>query len=66
MPLLVRIIFGLIGLVLLTYVAILGINAFFDWAYPGGGSGRMARIVSGTIVGLAATLAVIVYRRFMR
>lgn len=64
MPRPVQIVFGLIGLVLIVYVAILGLNAFFDWLNPGGGSGRMVRLSAGAIIGLAITVAVIAFRRF--
>jgi hypothetical protein len=63
-PLSIRIIFGIIGLVLIVYVAILGMTALFDWINPGGGSGRTARLATGVIVGLGLTVGVIAYRRF--
>ena len=66
MSLIVRIAFGLIGLVLIVYVLILGVTGLFDWFNPGGGSGRLARISIGTIIGLAVTLTIIVYRRFWK
>lgn len=66
MPQMVRILFGLIGLALIVYIAILGLSAAFEWIDPGGGSGRVARVTTGIIVGLGVTFAVIVYRRFMK
>jgi len=66
MSYLVRIVFGLIGLVLIIYVAILGLTALFDWVNPGGGAGRSGRIAVGTIIGLGATLAIIAFRRFWK
>jgi len=64
MPQPVRIIFGTVGLILIVYVVILGMNAFFEWLNPGGGAGRMARLTTGVIVGLGITVGVIVWRRF--
>ena len=64
MPKAVQIVFGLIGLALIVYIAILGMTAFFDWINPGGGSGRMVRLSAGAVVGLAITVAVIAFRRF--
>jgi hypothetical protein len=64
MPKAVQIVFGLIGLALIVYIAILGMTAFFDWINPGGGSGRVARLTTGAIVGLGVTVLVIAFRRF--
>lgn len=61
-----QILFGLIGLVLILYIALLGLNAFFDWLNPGGGGGRTARLTIGLVVGLVATLVVIAFRRFRK
>jgi hypothetical protein len=66
MPRAVQIVFGLIGLVLVIYVALLGLNAFFEWLNPGGGSGRTARLMIGLVVGLGVTLAVVAFRRFRK
>ena len=66
MPRFIQIIFGLIGLVLIMYVALLGLNAFFDWVDPGSSSGRMARLGTGMVVGLGVTIAIIAFRRFFR
>ena len=33
---------------------------------PGGGSGRMARLTTGVVVGLGLTIAVVAFRRFFR
>jgi hypothetical protein len=64
MPQPVRIVFGIIGLVLIVYVAILGMTEAFNWFDPGGGSGRMARLATGVIIGLGLTVGVIAWRRF--
>ena len=64
MPRVVQIIFGVIGLVLIIYVAILGVNALFDWISPGGSTGRTARLTIGVVVGLCVTLVIIAFRRF--
>lgn len=61
-----QILFGLIGLVLIIYVALLGLDAFFDWLNPGGGTGRTARLTVGLVVGLGVTLAIIAFRRFRK
>jgi hypothetical protein len=61
-----QIVFGLIGLVAVIYLALVGLNAFFDWINPGGGSGRTARLATGLVVGLVITLAVIAFRRFRK
>ena len=66
MPRFVQIIFGLIGLILILYVALLGVNAFFDWIDPGSSNGRMGRIGAGMVIGLGVTLAFIAFRRFFR
>jgi hypothetical protein len=66
MPRFVQIIFGLIGLALILYVALLGLNAFFDWIDPGSSNGRMGRIGTGMVIGLGVTLAFIAFRRFFR
>lgn len=66
MPRFVQIIFGIIGLGLILYVAILGLNAFFEWIDPAGSSGRMARITTGAVIGLVITLVIIALRRFRR
>ena len=59
-----RIVFALIFLVAVVYLAILGLNALFEWFDPGGGSGRMARLTTGVVIGLGLTIAVIAFRRF--
>jgi hypothetical protein len=66
MPRLVQIVFGLIALVAIIYLALVGLNAFFDWINPGASSGRTARLTIGLIVGLVATLVVIAFRRFRK
>ena len=66
MPRAIQIVFGLIGLVLIIYVALLGLNAFFDWLNPGGGAGRSARLAVGLVVGLGVALAVIALRRLRK
>lgn len=66
MPRFIQIIFGLIGLVLILYVALLGVNAFFDWVDPGASNGRMGRIGTGMVIGLVVTLAYVAFRRFYR
>jgi hypothetical protein len=63
---LLRIVFALIFLIAICYLAILGLNAFFDWLNPGGDSGRIARITTGVVLGLGVTIAVIAFRRFFR
>ncbi len=59
-----RIIFALIFLVALMYFAVIGLSALFEWFNPSGGSGRVARITTGLVVGLGFTIAVIAFRRF--
>jgi hypothetical protein len=66
MPRPIQIVFGLIGLVLIMYVALLGLNAFFDWINPGSSSGRMARLGTGMVIGLGLTIAFIAFRRFYK
>jgi hypothetical protein len=66
MPRLVQIVFGLIALVAIIYLALVGLNAFFDWLNPGGSSGRTARLTIGLVVGLVITLAIIAFRRFRK
>lgn len=66
MPRLVQIVFGLIALVAIIYLALAGLNAFFDWLNPGGSSGRTARLTIGLVVGLGVTLLVIAFRRFRK
>jgi hypothetical protein len=66
LPRAVQILFGLIGLVLIMYVALLGLNAFFDWIDPGSSAGRTGRIGVGIVVGLGVTLAIIAFRRFRK
>jgi hypothetical protein len=61
-----QIVFGLIALVAIIYLALAGLNAFFDWVNPGGSSGRTARLATGLVVGLGVTLAVIAFRRFRK
>jgi hypothetical protein len=61
-----QIVFGLIALVAIIYLALTGLNAFFDWINPGGSSGRTARLTIGLVIGLVVTLAVIAFRRFRR
>ena len=59
-----RIVFALIFLIAIMYLAITGLTAFFDWLNPGGGSGRTARITTGVVIGLGLVIAVIAFRRF--
>jgi hypothetical protein len=61
-----RIIFALIFLIAIIYLAIMGLNAFFDWLEPGGDAGRIARLTIGVVLGLGVTIAVIAFRRFFR
>ena len=61
-----RIVFALIFLIAIIYLAIMGLNAFFEWINPGGGSGRVARLTTGVVIGLGLTIAVIAFRRFFR
>ena len=61
-----RIIFALIFLIAIIYLAIMGLNAFFEWLEPGGDSGRIARLTIGVVLGLGVTIAVIAFRRFFR
>ena len=63
---LIRIAFALIFLIAICYLAIMGLNALFDWLSPGGGQGRMARLTTGVVLGLGLTIAVIAFRRFFR
>jgi len=66
MPRLVQIVFGLIALVAIIYLALVGLNALFDWINPGGSAGRTARLTVGLVVGLGLTLAIIAFRRFRK
>lgn len=66
MPRLIQIVFSLIALVALIYLALVGLNALFDWINPGGGSGRTARLTIGLVIGLVATLVVLALRRFRK
>jgi hypothetical protein len=61
-----RIVFALLFLIAIVYLAITGLNALFEWLNPGGGSGRMARLTTGVVVGLGLTIAIIAFRRFFR
>jgi hypothetical protein len=64
MPKILQILFSAIFLVALVYLAVVGLVAFFDWVNPGGGSGRVARITIGAIIGLGVAAGIVVYRRF--
>lgn len=65
MPRPVQILFGVIGLVLIVYVAVIGLAALFDWLDPGGdSSARTARLAVGVVIGLAVTVGIFAYRRF--
>jgi hypothetical protein len=66
MPRLVQIVFGLIALVAIIYLALVGLQGVFDWINPGGSSGRTARLTIGIVIGLVATLVVIAFRRFRK
>jgi hypothetical protein len=66
LPKYVQILFGLIGLALIVYVALLGMAAFFDWIDPGGSSGRMVRLTTGAVIGLGVVAAVLWVRRLRR
>jgi len=66
MPRFIQIVFGLIALVAIIYLALAGLNALFDWINPGASSGRTARLTIGLVVGLFVTLAVIAFRRFRK
>jgi hypothetical protein len=59
----IQIVFGLIGVGLIVYVALLGMAAFFDWIDPGGSSGRMARLTTGAVIGLGVVAAVLWVRK---
>lgn len=59
----IQILFGLIGVGLITYVALLGMAAFFDWIDPGGSNGRMARLTTGAVIGLGVVAAVLWVRK---
>jgi hypothetical protein len=59
-----RILFAIIFLIALCYLAVLGVNAIFDWLAPGGDSGRIVRITTGLIIGLGLVVLVGLYRRF--
>jgi hypothetical protein len=61
-----RIIFALIFLIAICYLAIMGLNALFEWINPGGGSGRIGRLTTGVVVGLGLSIAIIAFRRFFR
>jgi hypothetical protein len=55
---------SIVFLMALLYLAITGLVALFDWINPGGGSGRVARITIGAVVGLAVAAGIVAYRRF--
>ena len=59
-----QLVFATLFLIAIIYLAIQGLALFFDWLNPGGGSGRIARLTTGVIVGLGVAIGIVVWRRF--